>query len=98
MRAVASAAELFEALEGDRWSLLCVDIELPDRAQASVLRGLMEVLRERRSGAALVALVRDATDIAVARAAGIQSTLRKPFDRDSLERLLAGLGLGARRG
>jgi CheY-like chemotaxis protein len=98
VRAVASAAELFEALEGDRWSLLCVDIELPDRAQASVLRGLMEVLRERRSGAALVALVRDATDIAVARAAGIQSTLRKPFDRDSLERLLAGLGLGARRG
>jgi len=98
VRAVASAAELFEALEGDRWSLLCVDIELPDRAQASVLRGLMEVLRERRSGAALVALVRDATDIAVARAAGIQSTRRKPFDRDSLERLLAGLGLGARRG
>ncbi|MEK7330327.1 MAG: hypothetical protein AAB113_05945, partial [Candidatus Eisenbacteria bacterium] len=48
----------------------------------------------RRAGATrspLVALVRDAADETVARAAGVTATLRKPYEREALERVLARL-------
>jgi CheY-like chemotaxis protein len=40
----------------------------------------------------MVALVRDDEDTELAEASGIRRWLRKPFDRDELEHLLARLG------
>ncbi len=91
-RADALAAEL---ARGD-WALVCVDVELPDGRGREHLRAAREA-HERAQAArptpgALVALVRDAEDVAEAKAAGISRTLRKPFDRGALEQLLARVG------
>jgi len=88
--AVSTAAELFGALAQDTWNLVCVDVELPDGRGADLLRELLDrgAARER-----VVALVRDAEDVATARAAGVTHALHKPFERDRVLLLLESLGL-----
>ena len=76
----------------ESWSLICVDVELPDGLDQAVLGGVVERLEERRLRTPAVALVRDAADIASARAVGVTRTLRKPFDPAALRELLAFLG------
>ncbi|MBI5710937.1 MAG: response regulator, partial [Candidatus Eisenbacteria bacterium] len=80
-------------LDRRRWSLVCVDVELPDASGSEFLR---ELVARHGIQTPLVALVRDADDMAVAREAGISRTLRKPFDREALEALLVRLGLAGR--
>jgi DNA-binding response OmpR family regulator len=99
--AAGSAAELIELLPRHPWALVCADVELGDGGGAPLLHRVRETLArvtatETRGPSAappLVALVRDARDIAAARAAGVPFTLLKPYDVDAFEALLAGLGL-----
>ena len=87
---VASVAELETALTRGPWSLICVDVDLPDGHAARHLGVLAETFSDR-----LVALTRDAEDEAAAAAAGARHVLRKPFDDRTLERLLARLPASA---
>ena len=80
--AVDSARGLRGALERSDWSVVFVDVELPDARGAEHLRDLA------RLRATVVALVRDAADEDAAASQGIVRTLRKPFDADALRRLL----------
>jgi CheY-like chemotaxis protein len=92
---VARAADLHAALPKGPWTVVFVDVELPDAHGAA----LLDHLRGRLGGTTrLVALVRDLADEGVARAAGVAASLRKPFERDSLERLLTRLSLGSGSG
>jgi two-component system OmpR family response regulator len=91
---VDTAAALRAELERSSWSLVCVDIELPDEAGTAFLAGLAA-----RHGARtpFVALVRDAEDRVAARRAGFEHLVRKPFDHQELEQVLGRLGLLTRR-
>ena len=91
---VDTAAALRAELERCSWSLVCVDIELPDEAGTAFLAGLAA-----RHGARtpFVALVRDAEDRAAASRAGFERMLRKPFDHQELEQVLGRIGLLPRR-
>jgi CheY-like chemotaxis protein len=99
--AVASAGEMLRALPQDAWTLVCTDVHLGDGGGAPLLRQVRETLarvaatetRGRAAAPPVVALVRDARDIAEARAAGIALTLLKPFDVDAFESMLVGLDL-----
>lgn len=86
VRAVATAAELRTALTEGPWALVFADGGLPDVRTGDLLGELSR--SAEAAGAAMVALVRDSDDESVARAAGVTTTLRKPFDREGLERLL----------
>jgi CheY-like chemotaxis protein len=88
---VASAAELRTALARRSWSLVCVDVELPDAGGEALLTEVTAALAERETPC--VALVRDDEDVERAAAAGVRRWLRKPFDRDELAKLLTRLGL-----
>ncbi|MBI1795564.1 MAG: response regulator [Candidatus Eisenbacteria bacterium] len=88
---VATARELRELLPHGPWTLVFADVDLPDGHGAD----LLAEARRHLDGAALVALVRDAADEATARAAGVRVTLRKPFERDALERALRAAVPGA---
>jgi CheY-like chemotaxis protein len=96
VRAVITATELFDELMDDSWSLLCIDVELPDGRNDEVLEGVVARLGGRVERLPIVALVRDTADVATARAAGVTRTLRKPFDRESLLEILTSLGLSAK--
>ena len=89
VHAVGTAAELRTLLPHGPWALVCADIELPDARGGAFLLELMRSAGATRSP--LVVLVRDAADEAVARAAGVAATLRKPYEREVLERVLARL-------
>jgi len=86
---VKRASELEAALARGPWTLLLVDVELPDSSRAEHL--------QRFTGASpsvsWVALTRDRDDESLAVAAGVRHSLRKPFEAEHLDRLLATLGL-----
>lgn len=86
VHAVGTAAELRTLLPDGPWALVCADLELPDARGEAFLLEVMRGAGATRSP--MVALVRDAADEAVARAAGVAATLRKPYERESLERIL----------
>jgi DNA-binding response OmpR family regulator len=90
---VDRAAELSAALAGGAWSLVCVDVELPDARGTSLLRSVRDRLPD---GTPLVALARDDQDVAAARVAGVWRTLLKPVEPGALRRLLARVGLAER--
>lgn len=94
VRAVETASALRAELERGGWSLVCVDAELPDAAGHAFLAALVS---RHGADAPFVALVRDADDRVAARRAGIERTLRKPFDEGELEQVLGRLGLIARK-
>jgi CheY-like chemotaxis protein len=83
---VPRARELMAEIERGPWALLCVDADLPDASGAEVLRTVTS-----RASAPLVALVRDRLDIELAASAGVSRVLRKPFDTDELDALMARL-------
>lgn len=89
VHAVSTAAQLRALLPHGPWAVVCADVELPDaRGEAF----LLELMRSAGSShSPLVALVRDAADEAMARAAGVAATLRKPYEREALDRVLARL-------
>jgi CheY-like chemotaxis protein len=86
VHAVATAAEIRTALTEGPWAVVFADGGLPDVRTGDLLGELSRTAEA--TGAAMVALVRDADDESVARAAGVATTLRKPFDREALEHLL----------
>ena len=87
---VAGATDLRAMLDTRRWEMVCVDVDLPDASG----RAFLEEIRARLASLEIpmVALVRDDEDTALAEASGVRRWLRKPFDRDELEHLLARLG------
>ena len=93
VHAVATAAELRASLAEGPWTLVCADGGLPDGQGGAFLSELTRA--SATAGAALVALVRDADDESVARAAGVTMMLRKPFDREAFEQLLDRLAADA---
>jgi CheY-like chemotaxis protein len=91
---VDTAAALRAELERRPWSLVCVDIELPDEAGTAFLAGLAA---RHSAHTPFVALVRDAEDRVAARRAGFERMLRKPFDHQELEQVLGRLGFSPGR-
>jgi len=83
---VTLASQLEDALARGPWSLVLVDVDLPDSGAAEHLRSVVAAAAANR-----VALVRDADDAALAHAHGIHLHLRKPFEADALDELLANL-------
>jgi DNA-binding response OmpR family regulator len=96
VEAVTSLRELRAVIGHGPWAIVMVDVDLPDARGARVLAGLAP--RSERGPSPVVALVRDDEDTAVARSAGVRNTLRKPFERDDLERLLIALDREPRGG
>jgi CheY-like chemotaxis protein len=82
VHSVSTAREMRELLPHGPWNLVCADVELPDARGADLMRDVRRVLGE---ASPLIALVRDAADESVARSAGVAATLRKPFERESLD-------------
>jgi len=86
VHAATTATELRAMLTRGPWALVCADSGLSDVPGVDLLHDLAR--SSTAAGAAIVALVRDEEDDAAARAAGVHATLRKPIDREALERLL----------
>jgi CheY-like chemotaxis protein len=91
---VESAAALRASLASGRWTMVCIDVELPDSRGAEQLAALATTLVAAH--VPCIALVRDDEDADVARAAGVRRWLRKPFDREELLHLLRATGLAER--
>lgn len=85
---VSTSAELIVRLAAE-WTVLFTDLELPDRGGPEWLREVRRIAAASASPVHVVALVRDGGDLDVARAAGIEDSLLKPFARESLASLLA---------
>ena len=85
VEAASNATQLRHILGAARWDILFVDVALPDSPRGDHLRTL--------SGANAVALVRDAHDEKLATQAGVRLSLRKPFERGDLLRVVEALGL-----
>lgn len=94
---VGSARELLERLERRAWTVVFLDVELPDERGSTLLAAARGRLAARSGAAPLVPLVRDAEDEALARAGGLTATLLKPFTAGALAEVLARLGLARRR-
>jgi CheY-like chemotaxis protein len=97
VRTVETAAALGPELERGDWTLVCLDVELPDARGRGYLGAARAALERPRAGAppVFIALVRDLEDAAEAQAAGIPLMLRKPYDRGALELMLEHAGIGA---
>ncbi len=93
VHAVSTARELADALELGPWALVCVDAELPDARGADWLASVRAAAHGPDWDADVVALVRDGIDEAAAIEGGIVHTLRKPWGRAAVERLLDQLDL-----
>jgi CheY-like chemotaxis protein len=92
---VGTAGELERDLGRGPWALVLADVELPDSTRGEHLARAREACAA--AGWPLAALVRDAADESVARAAGVLRSLRKPFEQEHLQRLLGELGPEAPR-
>jgi CheY-like chemotaxis protein len=93
---VATAAQLVMALAQGPWTLVFLDLDLPDARGAAMARGVRERLARLDAAAVVVGLVRDAEDALAAREAALEHRLRKPFDEGELRGILARLGLAER--
>jgi CheY-like chemotaxis protein len=90
---VGTADELHRMSATTHWSLVFADVELPDAIAGHGLSGLEPKDADGRA-APVIALVRDADDIAHARAFGVQRVLTKPFEAERVQSLLGELGFG----
>ena len=85
---VETAAEMFEALPDSAWSIVFVDVSLPDargRAHLKTLAAQQKVARHRFE---VVALTRDEADERMVAETGIDRCLRKPFAQGAVEAVL----------
>jgi DNA-binding response OmpR family regulator len=93
---VETAAEMFSALPEGGWSIVFVDVSLPDARGRAHLKALAAQQREARPPFELVALTRDEADERIVAEAGIARVLRKPFKAGAVEAVLRELrGAGA---
>ena len=92
---VGTSAELHELASRAGWSVVFVDVELPDATAGHAFAGLAP-----RTAAGtptpVVALVRDSDDMARAGVYGVMHTLPKPFEAERLLGLLGELGFPRR--
>jgi CheY-like chemotaxis protein len=92
--AVASGRDLAYRAGREPWTIVLVDVDLPDAAAGSALTAIAP-LRADGGAAPVVALVRDADDASQARSRGVSRTLAKPYEREALIELLESLGAPA---
>jgi CheY-like chemotaxis protein len=92
VRAVDCAADLRRELASRAWALVCVDIELPDARGTKLVREVVGSQTLSVAPAAVVVLVRDRADMRMAAEAGVQRTLRKPYDAREVVELLDRIG------
>lgn len=95
VHSVGTAHDLREALAGDTWALVCVDVDLPDARGAEWVREVLETQAEQPEPAVVVALVRDGQDAGEAASGGVHRTLLKPFSEREVVALLQRAGLPA---
>jgi CheY-like chemotaxis protein len=89
VEAVPNSIMLMARLHESAWTVLFTDLELPDGGGPEWLRQVARSAATRPNPVHVVALVRDGGDLDVARAAGVEDTLLKPFARESLAALIA---------
>jgi CheY-like chemotaxis protein len=93
---VETAAEMWSVLPIGGWSVVFVDVSLPDARGRAHLKTLAAQQRVARPRFELVALTRDESDERVVAEAGIGRMIRKPFAPGGVERALRELrGAGA---
>lgn len=93
---VEHAGEMWEALGGSPWSVVFVDVSLPDASGRAHLRALVAHQVAAAQRFEVVALTRDAGEERLALECGITRTLRKPFAPSELDELVQELpGLSA---
>ncbi len=85
---VGDGAAMWEELRRGPWGLVCADFAMPDSWGRAHLERLLDHRANCREPYTLVVLTRDGDEEIVARDAGATLLLRKPFDNDSLDRLL----------
>ena len=90
------ARELDAVIETRSWSLVLLDVDLPDASGAAFLRSALARLGQQNPPPAVVALVRDRHDADVANAAGLHDMLEKPVDEGALVKLLERLAASHR--
>lgn len=94
---VASRAqELDRLIESRTWTLVLLDVDLPDASGTAFLRAASDRVRAQRVPPPVVALVRDRQDEAVASLAGVDEILTKPVAEAVLVRLIERLAAAHR--
>ncbi len=88
---VEHAGEMWEALSGSTWSVVFVDVSLPDASGRAHLRQLVAHQVAASTRFEVVALTRDAGEERLALECGITRTLRKPFAQSALDDLVSEL-------
>jgi len=83
---VETAAEMWSVLPENEWSIVFVDVSLPDARGRAHLQTLADRQRTARRRFEVVALTRDANDELLVHDAGITRMLRKPFAPGAVER------------
>lgn len=91
VEAVASAAELWRALEGPDWDAVFIDVSLPDARAREHLAPLVSRSLAQPEPFAVVALARDAGEERQVHEAGIGQSLRKPFAPGVIENVVRDL-------
>jgi CheY-like chemotaxis protein len=87
---VTQAHGLSEQWARGGWSLVMIDVDLPDSPGGAHLGAMGTTAADDPP---VVALVRDAEDVVRARSAGLRHILAKPFERDELDAMLERVGL-----
>jgi len=85
---VETAGEMWSALPDSAWSIVFVDVSLPDARGRAHLKTLVAQQRAARHRFELVALTRDESDEGLVRDAGIVRMLRKPFAPGAVARIV----------
>jgi CheY-like chemotaxis protein len=88
---VETAAELWSILPEGGWSIVFVDVSLPDARGRAHLKTLAAQQRVAPHRFDLVALTRDEADERLALDAGIARVLRKPFASGAVEHAVVSL-------
>ena len=83
-----TAAEMWSALPDSAWSIVFVDVSLPDASGRTHLKTLAAQQKVARHRFELVALTRDASDERLVIDAGIARMLWKPFAAGAVERVV----------
>jgi CheY-like chemotaxis protein len=93
---VETAGEMWSALPDSAWSIVFVDVSLPDARGRAHLKTLVAQQRAAHHRFELVALTRDESDERLVLDAGIVRMLRKPFAPGAVARIVREIE-GARR-
>jgi two-component system chemotaxis response regulator CheY len=88
-----TAAEAVERCRNAKPDVVLLDWDLPSLGALDFLRGVAELAVEQRPAIVLCATENDPQQFTLAKAAGAQHHILKPFDRLSIELKLAEIGV-----